>query len=228
MSKRFTDTAKWYNNKWFFNLTIEEKLFWVFICDSCDAVGVWEENIDLANRIIGYSYSIDTLLKSFSKQIYLFKNNRKWWIIDFCDFQYGILDENSTCKPIQSYIQILKSHGLWELYTKGIHTLKEKEKDKEQKKEKTVLNIPEFLQEIWPSFVEMRKKIKKPLTDKAIELTIKELKNLYPNNPEMQIKSIEQSIQRGWQGVFEIKKEAINGRPLTDKFDGLSEKLEDI
>ena len=78
MAKRFTDTTKWTNNKWFFKLSIESKLFWIYLLDSCDSVGVWEENVILASRIIGYEYSMDTLLSDFEKQIYVFKDNRKW------------------------------------------------------------------------------------------------------------------------------------------------------
>jgi len=136
MPKRFTETNKWTNNKWFFSLSIESKLFWIFLLDSCDSVGVWEENILLANNIIGYEYSMDTLLKDFGKQIHIFKDNRKWWIRDFCDFQYGILKEDSASKPILSYIALLKKHSLWKLYTKGIYTLKEKEKDMDKEKDK--------------------------------------------------------------------------------------------
>lgn len=100
-------------------------------------------------------------------------------------------------------------------------------KVKETKVKETKVNIPEFLKEIWPSFVEMRKKIKKPLTDKAIELTIKELEKLYPNNPEMQIKSIEQSIQRSWQGVFEINHNysGKQEKPVGTKFANLKETV---
>jgi len=132
MGKRFTDTAKWFNNKWFFGLSLESKLFWIYLLDNCDSVGVWEENILLSNQIIGYTYSMDTLLKDFKKQIFIFKDNRKWWIKDFCDFQYGILSEKSPSKPIQSYIALLKKHGLWKEYLKGIHTLKEKKKETDE------------------------------------------------------------------------------------------------
>ena len=47
--------------------------------------------------------------------------------------------------------------------------------------------------------------MKKPLTDKARELTIRELKNLAPGDEAMQVAIINQSIQRGWQGVFALK-----------------------
>ena len=136
MAKRFTDTNKWTNNKWFFSLPLELKLFWFYLLDMCDQVGVWEENVLLANKIIGYEYSIDTLLKAFEKQIYVFNGNRKWWIIDFCKFQYSGLNEDSNSKPILSHISLLKQHNLWEEYLKGLSTLKEKETDKDIDKEK--------------------------------------------------------------------------------------------
>ena len=115
---------------------MESKLFWIYLLDSCDQVGVWEENVELSNRIIGYEYSMDTLLKDFGNQIHIFKDNRKWWIVDFCSFQYGVLKEDSASKPIQSHVSLLKKHQLWNLYTKGIHTLKVKVKDKEEDKDK--------------------------------------------------------------------------------------------
>ena len=54
-------------------------------------------------------------------------------------------------------------------------------------------------------FEEMRKKIKKPLTDKAKELLINKLKD-YPI--EEQIPVIEQSVERAWAGIYDLKKES--------------------
>lgn len=71
-------------------------------------------------------------------------------------------------------------------------------------------------------FVEFRKKIKKPMTDKAIELTLAELEKLAPGDEKTKIAIINQSIQRGWQGVFPLsekpKKEtpAHQEKPKTD------------
>ena len=132
MAKRFTDTTKWTNNKWFFNLSIESKLFWMYLLDACDQVGVWEENVELSNRIIGHEYSATTLLKEFGKQIHVFKDKRKWWIVGFCDFQYVELKENSASKPIISHIALLKKHGLWKHYIKCIYTLKVKVKEEDE------------------------------------------------------------------------------------------------
>jgi len=163
MAKRFTDTAKWTNNKWFFKLSVEFKLFWIYLLDNCDSVGVWEENIELTNIIIGYTYPLDTLLNKFKKQIHIFKDKRKWWIVDFCDFQYGELHEDSLSKPIQSYISLLKKHGLWKEYLKGIHTLKEKEKDKvkeiDKDKEEEKESLHSVLQKIFLEYYLVNKQI---------------------------------------------------------------------
>lgn len=62
-------------------------------------------------------------------------------------------------------------------------------------------------------FAKHRKAMKKPLTDKARELTIKELEKLAPGDEAMQIAIINQSIQRGWQGVFELKEDSPHPAP---------------
>ncbi len=54
------------------------------------------------------------------------------------------------------------------------------------------------------SFVEYRKKIKKPMTKRAVELMINKLASMTPSISE-QIEIINQSIMNGWQGVFPLK-----------------------
>ena len=51
-------------------------------------------------------------------------------------------------------------------------------------------------------FISHRRKIKKPMTDKAIELFIQRLERLCPNNKEGQIAMIQTAIERGWQTVY--------------------------
>lgn len=55
------------------------------------------------------------------------------------------------------------------------------------------------------SFIDFRKTINKPLTDKGIELLLQELNKLAPNNIISQIDIINQSILNGWQGIFPLK-----------------------
>ena len=58
-------------------------------------------------------------------------------------------------------------------------------------------------------FAKARKAMKKPMTDRARELTLIELEKLAPGDDEMKIAIINQSIQRGWQGVFELKDDSL-------------------
>ena len=55
------------------------------------------------------------------------------------------------------------------------------------------------------SFAEFRKKIKKPMTDRAIDLMIKKL-NEFSSNEDEQIAILNQSILNGWTGIYELKK----------------------
>lgn len=86
-----------------------------------------------------------------------------------------------------------------------LDTLDDPKKDvTNQNPKRKEIQIPDHLSEIWKSFEEMRKKIRKPLTDKARELTLKELNKL-SQDKNLQIKILEQSIQRSWQGVFPLQ-----------------------
>lgn len=54
-------------------------------------------------------------------------------------------------------------------------------------------------------FIEMRKKIKKPASERALELVRIELEKLAPNNEALQVQIIEQSIRNSWQDVFPLR-----------------------
>lgn len=137
MGKRFTETTKWTQNKWFRKLSNENKLFWLYLLDNCDSVGVWEEDVEFVSMVIRSEYSAELLLKDFERQITVIQGGKKWWVKDFISYQYGVLkEENIKNKPHQSYISLLKKHSLWIDYVKTISSLKEKEEDKDKDKEK--------------------------------------------------------------------------------------------
>lgn len=56
-------------------------------------------------------------------------DDEKWHIPKFIEFQYGELSED--CRPHFTVIKTLLKYGLWKNkeYPKGIHTLKDKDKD---------------------------------------------------------------------------------------------------
>lgn len=57
-------------------------------------------------------------------------------------------------------------------------------------------------------FVDMRKRIKAPMTDKAIKILVNKLKGLSADE-EMQIKILEQSIMNGWKSIYPLKEEPV-------------------
>lgn len=59
--------------------------------------------------------------------------------------------------------------------------------------------------EAWAGFEEHRKKIRKPMTDKARALIVRELEKLKPDDP---VEVIEQSIRNGWQDVFALRQKS--------------------
>lgn len=65
-------------------------------------------------------------------------------------------------------------------------------------------------------FIKMRKLIKKPLTNRALELILSKLKNLASAESD-QIAIINQSIVNSWQGIFPIKA-AIQNQPGRQPF----------
>ena len=65
--------------------------------------------------------------------------------------------------------------------------------------------------ELWLSYVEMRKRIRKPMTDHAGELIRRELQKLKDQGHDP-IEVLERSIMNSWQGVFPLKGHR-NGQP---------------
>jgi hypothetical protein len=85
------------------------------------------------------------------------------------------------------------------------------EKQKKEKKNKGAVEIPDWVPlEAWGAFVEMRQRIKKPLTEYAKKLAIDELKNLVDQGQEAKA-VINQSVLKSWQGFFAVKA-AANGK----------------
>lgn len=122
--KRFTETSKW-SDPWFRQLSPELKNLWQWLVDNCDNAGVIEPDLGLASFQIGYEYPMDTLSK-FGDRIEQIECG-KYYLTKFINFQCGILSHE--CKAHRPIFQSLEKH-FPKGYPKGIHTLKEKEKEK--------------------------------------------------------------------------------------------------
>lgn len=80
---------------------------------------------------------------------------------------------------------------------------------KESKKKKNIYSdLPSDLVDSLKDFAEMRKKMKKPLTEKALELQVGKLKKMADINSPQAIAIVNQSIERGWLSFYELKEDA--------------------
>jgi hypothetical protein len=120
MFKRLHDVDKW-DRPWYRKLTPVEKCAWDFITSKCDNVGVWIPDFEIAEIYIGASLDWKVFTEKCNDNITVMTNG-KWWIIDFCRFQYAELREDTASRPLLSYIATLKKHGLWKAYLKGIYS----------------------------------------------------------------------------------------------------------
>jgi hypothetical protein len=87
----------------------------------------------------------------------------------------------------------------------------EVEKEVEQKKQKRSrksapeIEIPDWVPSgPWNAFLEMRKDIKAPLTEKAMVMAINTLDRLRKTGSEP-VEVLNQSTMRSWRGLFEVK-----------------------
>jgi len=83
--------------------------------------------------------------------------------------------------------------------------------DKNFENEKKFIYINEFtrnklLIETIIDFIKMRSEIKKPMTDRAVQLMLNKLKNL-SYEEKIQIKILENSIENCWQGIFPLRED---------------------
>lgn len=151
MAKRFTDTEKWRKN-WFYNLSNEGKILWMYVCDKCDHIGICEFNERLYTADLGFKINKPIIEELLSKQLHWITNYR-FFIKDFIDFQYGELNPNNRLH--KSVLDGLKKHNLdlqtiknqeYQAPLEGLASpiqgakdkdkdkIKDKEKDKEQEK----------------------------------------------------------------------------------------------
>ena len=82
--------------------------------------------------------------------------------------------------------------------------VKDNPKVKENPKEKFYPNDEE-LDEAFRGYVEFRKEIKKPMTNRAVDLAIKNLNDLSGGDNSKAIQILNQSVVNGWQGLFPLK-----------------------
>ncbi len=96
---------------------------------------------------------------------------------------------------------------------------KGKDNIKASKHTKAYFPNDESLNQAFVDYLEMRKQIKKPMTERAVELAIKKLEGLsvLPFSDSMDndlaIQILNQSVMNSWQGLFPLKEQKTGSTP---------------
>lgn len=77
------------------------------------------------------------------------------------------------------------------------------------------VDVPEEIQSEWNAYVQMRKEIKSPLTDRAKQIALSRLRELAPENGDMQKQILNQSIYYSWKGLFPLKVQKNKNRDMS-------------
>ena len=123
-----------------------------------------------------------------------------------------LTEKPSTAKPLTENPTLLSTKLLStnKSNTKEVSTKRESTKGKRAAKRHPDLieSMPDgVLKDSLRGFIESRKTLKAPLTGRAMDLIIAKLQKMAPGNESMQAAIIDQSVERGWKGVFPLKDE---------------------
>tara|TARA_R110001592_G_scaffold221828_3_gene476760 strand:- start:21610 stop:22236 length:627 start_codon:yes stop_codon:yes gene_type:complete len=90
MAKRFTETMKW-NEDWYLDLSLADKLFWIYVCDNCDHAGIFKPNKRMFELLIGNEINVESFLDNvnLNKPRICVLANGRWFLTGFIEFQYG-------------------------------------------------------------------------------------------------------------------------------------------
>jgi hypothetical protein len=105
---------------------------------------------------------------------------------------------------------------------KNIKNIEEEKNKRNNKREQIRYFDFDELNDAFLAYIEMRKKSKAPMSDRAIELAIGKLDKLAKDDDYRKLAIINESILNGWKGLFEYKGEVE--RPV--KPDRIQEQIE--
>lgn len=87
------------------------------------------------------------------------------------------------------------------------------------KREAVYYPLDERLNLAFTDYVEMRNQIKKPMTEKAIDLAMKKLEELSKGDNDVAVQILDQSVLNSWQGLFPLKEEKQQTKKADDFMD---------
>lgn len=199
------------------------KTLYLFIVCDCSGAGIWIKDLEVASMYIGVKIS-EVEFKEFTKIVDCVDlGNGKLFFPDFIEHQYpkGLSPTNPAVK---NFILELQKYNLLDADYQIIKTLQRPSKGSlvtvtvtEDVIETVIVSEADEKKEIYKTdfeiafdnYLDMRKKIKKPATDRAKELIMGELHKLAPDNEELKIEILNQSTRNNWQDVFPIKEKKV-------------------
>ena len=214
MAKRFTDTEKW--KKPFIRLLkAPYKLLWLYICDDCDHSGIWQVDIEVAEIRIGEKLDYNKAIIFFNDKIIPLDNGAKWFIPSFIEFQYpsGLSENNKAhtgiIKNLERYKNEIENYKPLESPLQGDKVMV-MVKDKVMDKDKVQVIMP-FTSDNFIKYWDLWKDFKKKqfkftfATPQSEQAALKDLVKISNGLETVAIEIIEQSLAKGWKGLFEIK-----------------------
>jgi hypothetical protein len=204
-----------WDRDWYVGLTCSERCAMDYILCRCDPVGVWSPAFNTANKLIGEKVDWKNLPEKVNGNIVVLKNG-KWWVKDFCAFQYGAVKENAKSGVQKSIYALLIKHGLWACYLATVEPtvaptvgllLKEKEKEEEKKEKKELEITNDLYHRIEQAFLSKNdgKFSDYPKEGKCIHALIKKAKARHPEDPAALIHALLTAFWKLKQGDTSAK-----------------------
>lgn len=187
----------------------------------------WDYSIAGLETMLKESRStIATTLKELEEFRYL-KRNQVRENGKIIDWEYVIYEKPYPKKPDTENQDVVNQHvenpvmeNCAQLNTNKKIT--KKQNTKKQKDMVTILeSVPDDLAFALEDFIEARKKMKAPLTPRGLELIILKANKLSDGDLQKSIDIVNQSIERGWKGVFELQEDK---KPVQNDGNGFSFK----
>lgn len=156
------------------------------------------------------------------------QTTNKFTVITVCKFDSYHSSESVDFKKTTNKQQTTNKQSTTDKNVKNNKEVKNKEdsiKDKETR-EPPVAQTGFDLS--FQNFLEMRKKIRRPATIRAMEMIKKELETISGGDEEMKIKILDQSTMNSWQGVFPLKIDYANQKEKSSAQKEKTSKVETI
>ena len=116
-TNRLTDIEKW-DRPWFRELSPNQKLFWLYLCDRCDHLGDWYPDAKAAEFHLGFSPELPEFLEVMAKQVELTSAGR-WRIKDFTEFQKREMPPSPSLSLLRVGDGLIENKGIGDVGERG-------------------------------------------------------------------------------------------------------------